>query len=58
MYYNNAVITIILVECCKRRKDHYHLGDKEWLDGEAAFELGLERWKLFDRDKMENEKWH
>lgn len=39
----------------KRGKDCHQLGDKEWLDGEA-FELSLERWKLLDRDKMENEK--
>lgn len=44
------------MESHKRGKDHYPVGDKEWPDGEAAFELGLEQWKLFDRDKMENEK--
>lgn len=43
------------MECHKRGKDHYQLDDKEWPDGVAAFQLGLERWKLFDGDKMENE---
>lgn len=33
----------MLVECHKRQKDRYQLGDKEWLDGEAASQLGLER---------------